>query len=339
MTSIGWDIGGVHLKVARIAADGRITTRMVPLPLAHGASTLAPSIRGLTREVGTAPVHGVTMTGELSQRFRTKAEGVDFILGAMEKALPDATLQVLGTDGHFMSPAMARQFPLLASASNWVATATLLAREWPDAIMVDMGSTTTDIIPIAEGVVAARGRTDPERLMSGELVYTGLLRTRAEAIVREVPWRGGQVRVAPDDFALVADAHLWNGTIGPDDCTQPMADGGPATREAAGDRLARLACADRTMMSDDDIALIAGAIAEAQLASIAAGMSQVRGQFPQLTRAIVLGQGEQVAAAAARLAGLEVVSLAREWGRDASTAAPSVAVARLVASHAACAAT
>ena len=259
MTSIGWDIGGVHLKAARIAADGRVATRMVPLPLAHEASALAPAIRRLALEIGPAPVHGVTMTGELSQRFRTKADGVDFILGALEEALPEATLQVLGTDGQFMDPASARRSPLLAAASNWVATAMMLAQDWPDVIMIDMGSTTTDILPISGGSVVALGRTDPDRLASGELVYTGLLRTRAEALVRGVPWKRGRITVAPDDFALVADAHLWQGTITAEDCTQPMADGGPATREAAGDRLARLVCADHTMATEEDIGLIADA--------------------------------------------------------------------------------
>ena len=312
---------------------------MVPLPLAREASALAPAIRRLALELGPAPVHGVTMTGELSQRFRTKADGVEFILSALEEALPDATLQVLGTDGHFMDTAAARRQPLLASASNWVATAIAVACTWPDAIMVDMGSTTTDIIPLKDGVLVARGRTDPDRLVTGELVYTGLLRTRADALVRHVPWKGGRIPVAPDDFALVADAHLWQGTITPEDCTQPMADGGPPTREASGDRLARLVCADRTMASAQDIDLIAGAIVEAQLECIARGIMQVGGEFPGTTRAIVLGQGERVAAVAAGRAGLDVVALSTGWGRDASMTAPSVAVARLVASHVQCAET
>ena len=101
-------------------------------------------------------------------------------------------------------------------------------------------------------------------------------------------------------FALVADAHLWQGTITAEDCTQPMADGRPATREAAGDRLARLVCADRTMATEEDIGLIADAIVEAQLGCIVQGVEQVRARSPQLTKAIVLGQGERVASVAAR---------------------------------------
>ena len=36
----------------------------------------------------------------------------------------------------------------------------------PDALLIDVGSTTTDIVPIVAGRVAARGRTDPARLRS-----------------------------------------------------------------------------------------------------------------------------------------------------------------------------
>ena len=53
----------------------------------------------------------------------------------------------------------------------------LVAKLAGDALFVDMGSTTTDIIPIEDGAVANEGYTDAERLLTGELVYTGFTRT------------------------------------------------------------------------------------------------------------------------------------------------------------------
>lgn len=331
MISIGWDIGGVNLKAARVGPDGvRAITR--PLALLHEADRLASMVTEVAREldVPAGAPHAITMTGELSQRFDTKAEGVDYILSALELALPGGDLQVFTTAAQFVSPSVARAMPLDVAASNWVATAAQLARHWPDALILDMGSTTTDIIPVVGGVIAALGRTDPDRLASGELVYSGAVRTPADALAPTVPWRGGATRTAPDGFALIADAHLWLGTLAPAACMAPMADGGPPTRERAGHRLARLICADRSMVNDEELDAIARAVADAQVSGLVAAIRQVHTRHPALRCAVALGLGERIVAQAASAAGLDVVRLGDTWGSDASVAAPAVAVARLL---------
>jgi uncharacterized hydantoinase/oxoprolinase family protein len=109
-----------------------------------------------------------------------------------------------------------------------------------------------------------------------------------------------------------------------------MADGGPATRERAGHRLARLICADRTMVSDADLTAIAEAIVEAQVKQVEGAIRQVTARHSGLRLAVVLGMGERIVERAATAAGLEVTRLSRAWGRDASAAAPAVSVAELV---------
>ena len=115
---------------------------------------------------------------------------------------------MLTTSGAFVDVATARARPLETAAANWVATATLVARHVPDALLVDVGSTTADVVPIRGGGVAARGRTDPERLLARELVYTGAVRTNVAAVVPHVPLWGGQCPVASEWFALSGDAHV-----------------------------------------------------------------------------------------------------------------------------------
>src|SRR5258708_22250709 len=122
--------------------------------------------------------------------FRTKREGVAFVVDAVTAAFPSSRVRVFAVDGRFVDPDEARANPLAVAAANWSATATFVAREHPDALLIDIGTTTTDIIPIVGGIVAAKGRTDPERLASGELVYTGALRTPVEAIAGHVPLGG-----------------------------------------------------------------------------------------------------------------------------------------------------
>jgi hypothetical protein len=270
------------------------------------------------------------MTAELSQTFRTKREGVGAVLDAVAAAFPCDPVRVYLVDGRFVSAAEARARPLEAGASNWVATATLVARLAPDAILVDIGTTSTDIIPIAGGKVAARGRNDPARLSTGELVYTGAVRTPAEALVREVPLWEGRAAVSAEGFATVGDAHVWLGRLASEDYAAPTADGRPPTREAAGERLARVVCGDREMLDEGAIDRIARAIVEAQVELVAAGIRRVREAFPTTTTAVVTGLGDFIATDAARRAGLEVVPLTERWG-PAARVAPAAAVGWLLA--------
>ena len=336
---MGWDVGGVNTKAARLDPAGglagvRCTSE--PYELQRDPAALVPTLRRLARHLGAedAGTHAVTMTAELSQLFRTKREGVGAVLDGLSAAFPGSRLRVYTVSGVFLSADEARRRPLEVAASNWAATAALVADFETDAILIDTGSTTTDIIPIVGGRVAASGLTDPGRLHSGELVYTGAIRTPAEALLHEAPIPGGWAGVAAEGFTLIGDALVWLGRLAPDDYTAATPDGRPALREYAGERLARLVCADRDMLDDGAIDAIALALAEAQLSRIAAGVEKVRARWPGLTRAIVTGLGDFIAAEAARRCGLAVVALSDRLG-DAGRTAPAAAVAWLLANESA----
>jgi probable H4MPT-linked C1 transfer pathway protein len=332
---LGWDIGGVNTKAARIDDRGtdapEVRTRSTAYEIQRDPAALVPTLAALGSALGRRQgwPHAVTMTAELSQAFRTKREGVGFVLDALAAAFPGDPLHVYTVGGRFVDPAEARARPLEAGASNWTATAAFVAREVPDGILIDIGTTSTDIIPLQGGRVAARGRTDPARLLTGELVYTGAVRTPAEALAREVPLWDGNAAVSAEGFATVGDAHVWLGRLDPADYTAPTADGRPVTREFAGERLARVVCGDREMLDERAIDRIAHALAEAQLELVAAGVRRVRADFPDATIAVVTGLGDFIAAEAARRAGLAVTPLAERLGTAARTA-PAAAAAWLL---------
>ncbi len=144
------------------------------------------------------------MTAELSQMFRTKRDGVEFVLDAVATRFPTAEIRVFTTDGRFLPVNSARQEPLAVAAANWAATADSWPSDSRHHCSIDVGTTTTDIIPIVNGQVVASGMTDPDRLASGELVYTGALRTPVEAIVRDVPYRDGRAAVSAEGLPLSA---------------------------------------------------------------------------------------------------------------------------------------
>jgi (4-(4-[2-(gamma-L-glutamylamino)ethyl]phenoxymethyl)furan-2-yl)methanamine synthase len=335
---LGWDIGGVNTKVARLDDNGALTVRTRPFELQREPDALVGVLCELAAAVGAPPAPepgltcAVTMTAELSQMFRTKREGVAFVLEAVAAAFPGATIRVFTTDGRFLTVDAARNQPRAVAAANWAATARIVAqREHPDAVLIDVGTTTTDIIPIVNGDVVAEGTTDPERLGSGELVYSGTLRTPVEAIVREVRHRGGMHGVSAEGFALIGDVHLWLGSLDAGDYTVPTPDGRPATREFAGERIARVICADRELMDESEITHVARFIAAEQVAAVAAAVRRVCSRHPSLRTAVVAGLGHVIASEAARSVPLDVVSLADDIGHDAARYAAASAVALLYA--------
>jgi (4-(4-[2-(gamma-L-glutamylamino)ethyl]phenoxymethyl)furan-2-yl)methanamine synthase len=333
--TLGWDIGGVNTKVSRVQDGQVLGTDVRPFEVQRDPGALVALLRDLARAVGATgdEPHAVTMTAELSQMFRTKHDGVTFVLDAVAAAFPAAVTYVYTTDERFIASNEARRLPLSVAAANWVATASLVARTVDTAVLVDIGTTTTDVIPVVGGRVVAQGRTDPARLATGELLYLGAIRTPVEAIVSAVPVGHDWVGVSAEGFALAGDVHVWRGTIPKDMYSVTPPDGRPTTREFAGERLARVVCADRTMLDDVAIDAIAAHVAEAQIARTATAIRRVTANHPTIATGVVAGIGAPIAAAALARAGLTARSLADSLGAPASNAAPSAAVALLLAEY------
>jgi probable H4MPT-linked C1 transfer pathway protein len=335
---LGWDVGGANIKTAFLAADRKSPAAIVEQPFAiwrEPAGLSAALVNAAERVRGSHDISAmaVTMTAELADCFATKREGVGFVLDAFDTAFPGIVSWVYGVDGRFRSSDEARRQPLDVAAANWRASATLAGRTFSDALFVDVGSTTTDIIAIVSGRVSVEGVTDPARLRSGELVYTGALRTPVCAIVRSVPFEARRCRVAAEHFAVAADVHRWLEQI--DDagyaCDTP--DGRGRSRAEAGARLARVICADLEMLGPDDITAIAEHVSRAQITQIKSGIRQVTRRLgsscPRV--AVLAGQGTFLARAAAEALGLSTRDLAVGTGDAVARAAPAAAVACLLA--------
>jgi probable H4MPT-linked C1 transfer pathway protein len=221
---IGIDIGGANLKVVDDAG-----VHIHYCPLWQGAP-LADLLKSYT---GPA---AVVMSGELADCFESKMEGIRWIVEAVRAAIPDAVFY--GTDAAFHT----RPVPELAAA-NWLASADYLRREYADAVLVDVGSTTADIIPL-NCFEDLKGLTDTRRLQEQYLVYTGMLRTNVATLLSSVTLDGMVTPVSTEYFAASADAHLVLGHIAPADYACPAPDNGEKTVDAALRRLARVVCAD-----------------------------------------------------------------------------------------------
>ncbi len=334
MRVVGLDIGGANLKAAD--ADGRAITR--PFAVWKSPDRLAAEIDALLAGFNPPELLAVTMTAELADCYRTKRDGVDAILSSIELAAGGTTVQVWQTNGRFVSPAEARAEPLLTAAANWHALATFLGSIAPagTALLIDIGTTTCDIIPLADGQPVPTGRTDRERLQSGELVYTGVRRTPVCAVAGSVPFRGGWCPVMAELFATTLDVYLTTGDLLEDPLDCDTADGRPATVSCARDRLARCVGCDSDEFSSEDAETAARGLAEAQRRHISSALEAVlRGQLLMPGRLFLSGVGSfvgrRVLASCPQLADVATVSLLEIFGPAVAEAACAFAVARLAA--------
>lgn len=265
-TVIGWDIGGVHLKAAR-AEDGRIVkVAQYASPLRAGMEPLVYAFSRAREDMGRAERNIVTMTGELADTFSSRAEGVDRLASLAMGELGEVSIYA-GRAGYVRAENASTHVADIASA-NWHACATLISRKYPNALLVDLGSTTTDVIPIVASQVAARAYTDSERLAAGELVYTGMVRGFVMATAPRAPMRGFWTPLVNENFASMADVHRILGTLPEGADLMVTADGREKTVEASRARLARMLGSDAADADDNTWLWLARWFAEAQSRAI-----------------------------------------------------------------------
>lgn len=270
---IGWDIGGVHLKAVR-ADDGRIVkAAQYASPLRNGTELLQKALARAHADMERADRHVITMTGELADTFPTRAEGVARLVALAESELGAVSVYA-GRAGYVRAEDASSHVTDIASA-NWHACATLIARKHADALLIDLGSTTTDVVPIAAGRVAARGYTDAERLAAGELVYTGLVRGFVMATANRAPLRGIWTPLINENFATMADVHRILGTLPEGVDLMMTTDGREKTVEASRVRLVRMLGSDAADAGDGAWLLLARWFAEAQIRAIVDAASLV----------------------------------------------------------------
>lgn len=339
LDTAGWDIGGVNIKAARLLwQSGAIVKSRVlvrPFEIWREQKDLSAVLGQIGEELGIqdCTAMAITMTAELSDAFRSKREGVLSIFDTVNRVFPNSPLYSLSLQGEFTPIAKARERPLDFAANNWLASALYLAERHSNCILMDVGSTTTDIIPIRAGHVVCTGRTDMERLTSGELVYSGILRTNPNTIVRQIPINGRMCRTAAELFTLMADVHLLLKYISPEEYTCPTADGRGKSRQAALERLARLVCADNEMLDEAQIINLARYLFEKQLQQLTEALHQVLSMIEDgyRTPLATAGAGSFLAAEAGQRLGMEVLDLAQQWGPEATVALPAQAASYLLA--------
>lgn len=310
---IGWDVGGAHLKGARLDRSGKvIQVVQLPCPLWQGLIHLEQAIdRGLT-VLGSAAVHAVTMTGEMVDLFPDRRTGVAQLIATLRSRMPGAELRFYaGADGLVQAESAEAASEQVASA-NWRASAELVARRLAAALFVDIGSTTTDLVPVGGGRVIARGVDDTSRLIAGELVYRGIIRTPLMALAHRAPFQGEWVPLMAEWFATTADVYRLTGELPDDADLHPAADGGEKSIAGSARRLARMIGRDARQAPFEAWRELAHWFARVQLAQIEEACDQVLGreELPRDAPFVMAGAGRALIEPVARRNGRRLIDYA-----------------------------
>jgi (4-(4-[2-(gamma-L-glutamylamino)ethyl]phenoxymethyl)furan-2-yl)methanamine synthase len=334
---IGWDIGGVHLKAAR-AENGRLLEVVqIASPLRFGVERLAEAFDAAKAAIGSAPRHVVTMTAELADTFASRRDGVERLAHIAAQQLAGGDVLLYAGRAGWISPESAGKHVEDIASANWHASASLVAQLHSAALFVDMGSTTTDIVPVTDGTPCAHGYTDAERLACGELVYAGLVRGFVMAIADRAPFGGQWTTLINENFASMADVHRILATLPDGADKMTTADGRDKTIAASRARLARMVGRDSNNGDDTQWLELARWFAEMQIRAItdAAMLVLSRAELPATAPVVGAGIGSAVISEVARRLGrtylpfTALLDALPGVGERASQCAPAAALAVL----------
>lgn len=355
---LGVDVGGAHIKLADASGQSLALT----FPMWLQADRLADRVRELTcqfcREHNKEFTHlAVTMTGEMADCFATRRIGVEFILRNLTEALPELEHYVYCVDGNWLDSEQACRKPWDVAASNWHGLAswisrTVVPREDNPRLVLDIGSTTVDVIPIANGNVATVARTDSDRLRLQQLVYTGVGRTSAAAILSSATIHGAQWPLVAELFATSDDAYITLGlthvsaAASEDALRTPVsvaeafetADGRPRTLAHARARLARMLAEDCERLTGGEVEMLAQQMVDKQASQVAQAMAA---NLPTVSEdhrrplIILSGHGSALARTALKKLSqpVDCIDLSERISPTAARCAPAVAVAWLLQEH------
>ena len=339
---VGWDIGGAHVKASLLRGGEVLDAAQWPCPLWQGLDHLHQALASARQRWPAIEQaeHAVTMTGEMVDLFADREDGVQRIAAALAHTFAEKLHFFAGDAGWCGQDQVATQWRHVASA-NWLATALHCAMQVAegDALLVDIGSTTTDIIALRRGRVLTSARTDAERLVSGELVYHGVVRTPLCALAQRIAWRGREHNVMNEFFATTADVYRLVGQLDAAHDQAASADNAAKDAPASRQRLARMIGLDARDGSPDDWSTFAHEWKRHQACAL-------RGEVARVTQLHGLADGTPLIAAGCgdflvRELGANVLSYASDVARVSAQAAahaarwvqvcaPSVAVAALL---------
>ena len=307
-TITGWDIGGAHIKMARCEATKLVQAVILPSPLWQGLERLDEAFNQALANQSGPSRHVITMSGEMSDLFDSRAAGVHVLLNRAAQHLVTNDVACYAGERGFVDITTAKASPELIGSANWHAAAALAARRLGHGLHIDMGSTTTDISPLIGGRVATYGHDDASRAEHGELVYTGLTRSFVMALAQRAPFAGRWRNLMQEYFANMADVRRILGDLPDDADAMNTADGRDKSLAASCNRLARMIGCEADAATLAQWQELASFFARQQERLLEDNFAQVRSRHDMAPSSTVICSGTGRAF---------MMQLAQRWGHEA----------------------
>lgn len=309
MRIIAIDIGGANVKIFHPDSG----YKQYYFPFWKEKNKFMSFLQRLLNEMDfNADMYVVTMTAELSDCFKDRREGVKFILNALTNALKGSgcfnknKIKVLSNDTNFklIGIDQAIKFPYSVASANFIATAKYISKFEKNAIVIDIGSTTTDIIPVKDKKILAH-RTDFERLKNNELIYTGVLRTNLVSISNRIKFKGRNLKISAEYFANTGDVYRVLGKISESEYTTETPDGKGKSMIECMRRIARTVCCDvserkekikdaserKSKISKEDVIKIAEYFKDEQIKAINKAVERLERKY-KIKNRFIIGAGK-----------------------------------------------
>lgn len=287
----GWDIGGAHVKLAFVH-DNQLRVHQWDCPLWKGVDELVMILSKAVKEIPqTVTAHHVTMTGEMVDVFSSHDKGVEIII--------ETFVQVVSSQEHawfYSSEGLLAYDQALANKSavasaNWIASAEAVGQKVKNAIFIDMGSTTTDILHINQNGLVVNGVTDFDRLITGELVYTGVVRSCVNTLCQEIPYKDYWVPLMAENFSSSADIYRILGWLPEHADYGPTMDGQAKDKASSMRRLARMIGKDYSLEDDVEWVKACEYIASQQMLMLEKSIAAITRANPDVNLIVGAGVG------------------------------------------------
>lgn len=204
ITHLGIDIGGAHLKVIGIDKNNKVQfVDYSNCRIWEDIRLLKEKFVCLSKTFGNESIKcGITMSAELCDNFKSRKHGA-LILTEKCKHLKFNNFFYVKSSKTFLKEP---KFKELISM-NWHSVGRLFEKKVENAIIVDFGSTTTDLICIKNKKLVNKFFDDFSRINNFELLYTGFTRTPIFGITNEICIGKNKLKIIPEFFSNTSDVY------------------------------------------------------------------------------------------------------------------------------------
>ncbi len=330
---LGIDIGGAHLKIIGLDKDGIVIfAEYSSCRVWEGTKFLGKLFKDLNNLFPRKTLKcAITITAEMCDNFKDRKEGFKKII---------KLCQILEFKKYFYvnNSQIFKKKPKYSEfiSMNWHSIGRFLENKVDNAILLDFGSTTTDLVCIKDNRIANEYFDDFLRINNYELKYTGFTRTPLYGITHEIKSTNNVQKIIPENFSESSDIYRVLNKLDKKNDVDKTSDNRGKTKKESLIRISRNFGFDYKILFKKKIEKICNEISSIQLYSIYEAMNKLQKKFQiKKPTIIVSGIGQDVLSDYLKKKGIKTIYLHKflrksKLNKKASFHAPALSIALIL---------